>query len=173
MVVKRGSAFHLGLLNGAHAATGPLITITRANATVGTPFVVANGGGAALTWAERANGARDWTVMVASLGGGEMETKAIGSGMSPSLGVLPDGTLVVAYADGPAASHRIVVRRLSVDLSPVGDPVVTSPENVNAGQPVVEVRPDGRALVAWLAVARGQPASVYATPMQCDVTSAK
>lgn len=171
VVMKRGSTLSLGFVNGAFATTGPLITIARPRATIGTPFVVANGAGAALAWAERANGAREWTVVVASLDGGEMETKPIAAGISPSLGVLPDGTLVAAYADGPAASHRIVVRRLAPDLAPSGDLVVASPEGVNAGQPVVEIRPDGRALVAWLAVSRGQPASVYATPLQCDVST--
>lgn len=169
VVVKRASTLYLGLVNGAFAAPAPLQTIARPNATIGTPFVVANGGGAAVAWAERANGAREWTVMVASMGGGETETKTIGAGMSPSLGVFPDGTLAVAYADGPAAAHRVVVRRLAADLTPVGDPVVASTDTLNAGQPVLEIRPDGRALVAWMAVARGQPPSVYATPLACDL----
>jgi hypothetical protein len=171
VVVKRGNVFYLGLVNGALAPTGPLQIITRANATLGTPFVVANGGGAAIAWAERVNGAREWTVMVASMGGGEMETKPVAPGMSPSLGVFADGTLGVAYADGPATAHRIVVRRLAADLTPTGGLVVASSEGVNAGQPVLEIRPDGRALVAWLAVARGQSPAVYATPLACDVST--
>lgn len=170
VVVKRGSTFFLGFVNGAYSATGPLQIITRPGATLGTPFVVANGGGAALAWAERPVGTREWSVMVASMGGGEMETKLVAAGMSPSLGVFPDGTLAVAYADGPAAAHRIVVRRLAADLTPTNDPVVASSDGLNAGQPVVEIRPDGRALVSWLAVARGQPPSVYATPLACDVS---
>lgn len=170
VVIKRANTFYLGLVNGGFAPTGPLQTITRANASLGTPFVVANGGGAALAWAERPIGAREWTVMVASMGGGEMETKAVAAGMSPSLGVFPDGTLAVAYADGPAAAHRIVVRRLAADLTPAADPVVASTDGLNAGQPVLEIRSDGRALVSWLAVARGQPPSVYATPLECDVS---
>lgn len=171
VVLKRGNTLYLGVVNGALSAMGPLLTIARPSATIGTPFVIANGGGAALAWAERANGAREWTIIVASLGGGETETKAIGAGISPSIAALPDGTLVVAYADGPAASHRIVVRRLAADLTPSSEIVVASPEHVNAGQPVIDVRADGRALVAWLAVSRGQPAAVYATPLQCDVST--
>lgn len=170
VVVKRGNALYLGLVNGALASLGPLQVITRPNAALGTPFVVANGGGAAVAWAERANGAREWTVMVASLGGGEMETKPVAAGMSPSLAVFADGTLAVAYADGPPTAHRIVVRRLAADLTPSGDLVVASPPDVNAGQPVIDIRPDGHALVAWLAVSRGQPAAVYATPLACDVS---
>jgi hypothetical protein len=171
VVAKRGNALHLGFVNGALSPTGPLQTITRPNATLGTPFVVANGGGAALAWAERANGAREWTVMVASMGGGELETKPIAAGMSPSLGVFPDGTLAVAYADGAASAHRIVVRRLGADLSPLGDPLIASEEGLNAGQPIIDIRPDGRALVAWFAVTRGQPPSVRATPLVCDVST--
>lgn len=170
VVAKRADTLYVGLVNGALASMGPLQVITRPNAALGTPFVVANGGGAAIAWAERANGAREWTVMVASLGGGEMETKPIAAGMSPSLAVLPDGTLAVAYADGPPSSHRIVVRRLAPDLAPSADLVVASPPDVNAGQPVIDIRPDGRALVAWLAVSRGQPPAVYATPLVCDVS---
>lgn len=169
VVVKRGNTLYLGLVNGALSTMGPLQIITRPNAALGTPFVVANGGGAAVAWAERANGARDWTVMVASLGGGEMETKPIAAGMSPTLAVFPDGTLAVAHADGPASAHRIVVRRLTPDLGSSGEPVIASPPELNAGQPVIAIRPDGRALVAWLAVSRGQPAAVYATPLDCDV----
>lgn len=171
VAVKRGAALYLGRVNAAHVATGPLQIITRPNVTLGTPFVVANGGGAAIAWAERANGARDWTIVVASMGGGEMETKAVGAGISPALAVFPDGTLAVAYADGPASAHRIVVRRLAADLVPMGDLVVASPEGINAGQPVLEIRPDGRALVAWLAVARGEAPAVYATPLACDVST--
>lgn len=171
VVTKRGSTLHVGMMNGALAAIAPLQTFTRANATLGTPSVIANGGGAAIAWAERARGASEWTVMVASLGGGEIEAKPVAAGMSPSLGVFPDGTFAVAYADGEAGAHRIVVRRLGPDLAPIGDPIVGSPDGTNAGQPVMQIRPDGRALVAWLAAARGQPPSVYATPLECDVST--
>lgn len=169
VVVKRGNTLAFGFVNGAFAAMGPLQIISRPNATLGTPSVVANGGGAALAWAERANGAREWTVIVASVGGGEMETKPVAAGMSPSLGVFADGTLAVAYADGPATAHRIVVRRLAADLAPIGDPVIASSEGLNAGQPVLDIHSGGRALVAWLAVARGQAPIVYATSLDCDV----
>jgi hypothetical protein len=172
VVLKKQSTFYVGFANGgALAASGPLLSLSRGNATVGTPYVVAHGAGAALAWAERARGASEWTVMLASIGGGEMETRPLGSGISPSIAVLPDGGLVIAYAEGPAAAHSIVVRRLAPDFKPSTDLVVASPPNVNAGQPVVDVRADGRALVAWLAVARGQPAAVYATPLQCDVST--
>ncbi len=173
VAVKRGSTLEVGVVHGPLSTAGPLATITSAGATLGTPFVAARAGGGVVAWAQRAEGSRDWRIVVATFGGPKtaIETRALGHGISPSVAVLPDGGLLVAYAEGPPAHHRVVVRRLLGDLAPVGEPLVVSPDAVNAGQPVIDVDPDGRALVAWYAVAQGEPPSVHATPLVCDVST--
>jgi hypothetical protein len=90
--------------------------------------------------------------------------------MSPAIVEMPDGDLLVAYADGPAAGHRVVTSRLSRDLVARGAPVVVSPPAMNAGQPALAVRADGRALVVFFAAGKGRPgtAPVVATPLACD-----
>lgn len=173
VAMKKGSTLHLGIVHASFATAGPLATITSAGATMGTPAVAARGSGGVVAWAERAPGAHDYHVMVATFGGPTtaIDTRSVGAGISPSVAVLPDGGVLVAHAEGPPALHRVVVRRFGADLAPVGQPLVASPETVNAGQPVVEVAPDGRALVAWFGVARGQAPSVHATPLACDVST--
>ncbi len=174
VAMKRGSTLHLGVVAGSFAVAGPLATITSSGATMGTPFVAARGAGGVVAWAERAAGARDYHVTVATFGGPTtaIDTRTVGAGISPSVAVLPDGGVLVAYAEGPPSAHRVVVRRFDAALVPIGEPVVASPDGLNAGQPVIEAAPDGRALVAWLAVARGQAASAHATLLACDVRTA-
>jgi hypothetical protein len=55
-------------------------------------------------------------------------------------------------------------------LTPRAEPLVVSPESVNAGQPVAAVRSDGGALVAFFAAEKGGSATapVLATPLACD-----
>ena len=87
--------------------------------------------------------------------------------MSPSLATLPNGELLLAYAVGTAGAHHVVVVRLGRDLEPRGEPVAVSPGELNAGQPAAVMGADGRGLVAFFSTARGQSASVLATPLAC------
>ncbi|HVH41127.1 MAG TPA: hypothetical protein VM925_02255 [Labilithrix sp.] len=173
IALRRPSAFWLGFADGWLAPVAPLATLSRPGLTVGTPAVVASGSGGVVTWAERASSGYDWSVAVAAFepdGEGQVvvgPAHVIGNGMSPTLAVLPDGELLLAYAHGPPGAHRIVARRLARDLEPRGETVVVSPESINAGQPAVAVRPDGRAIVAFLAAEGGRTASVVATPLAC------
>lgn len=171
VAVKRGAKIELGIVDASLAPLGPLATVVESAGTLGTPSVAAHLGGAVVAWAERAPGAHALVVHVASAGHGAVESRAIGEGMSPAVAVLPDGDVLVAYADGPPSAHRVVVRRLARDLSPASDLVVLSPEGINAGQPALDVHASGRALVAWFAVERGREASVQAAPLACDVSA--
>jgi hypothetical protein len=127
-----------------------------------------------VAWAEKAAGEREWSVVVAGFAPDDKgatvvgPVREIGKGMSPTVAALPDGDLLLAYADGPTGAHRVVARRLASDLQPRGEPLVVSPESVNAGQPVAAVRADGRALVAFFAADHGRLPSVHATPLACD-----
>ncbi|MDF2698025.1 MAG: Basic proline-rich protein, partial [Labilithrix sp.] len=174
VALRRSSMFYLGVTDAALDPAGPLAALSRNGATVGTPALAAWGGGGVVAWAERPAGEREWTIMVAGFTpDGEGATtvgpvRAIGKGMSPTLAALPDGDVLLAHADGPSGGHRVVALRLGRDLEPRGEPLVVSPESVNAGQPALAVRPDGRALVAFFAADRGRAASVFATSLACD-----
>ncbi len=95
--------------------------------------------------------------------------RVIAAGMSQSIAMLPDGDLLLAYAVGATGSHRVVVRRLAHDLEPRGEPLLVSPDDLNAGQPAAAVAADGRALVAFFGAERGRPSSVLATPLACAI----
>jgi hypothetical protein len=174
IALRRPSALWLGLVDAHLAAQGPLVALTRPGAVLGMPSVAPLGGGGAVAWAERPAGDRELVVMVASFGAGAdgareaPALRPIGAGMSPSIAMLPDGDLLLAYAVGTAGSHRVVVRRLGRDLEPRGEPVLVSPDAINAGQPVAAVAADGRGLVAFFGAERGRPSSVLATPLACD-----
>ncbi len=177
IALRRPSTLWLGVTDASLAPAGPLVSIVRKGATVGSPAVAPWGGGGAVAWAERQPGEREWTVVVAAFTpDGEGATtvgpvRVIGKGMSPTLAALPDGDLLLAHADGPSGAHRVVAVRLGRELEPRGEPLVVSPDSINAGQPVAAVRPDGRAIVAFFAADRGSPpraATVFARPLACD-----
>ncbi|MDB5214091.1 MAG: Basic proline-rich protein [Myxococcaceae bacterium] len=183
IALRRPSALWLGLVDGRFAAEAPLLALTRPGAVIGMPSVAPWGRGGAVAWAERPAGDHEWLVMVASFAGhGDSDgasahastsaheaptLRVIAAGMSPSIATLPDGDLLLAYAVGVSGSHRVVVRRLGHDLEPRGEPVLVSPDELNAGQPAAAVAPDGRALVAFFGAERGRPSSVLATPLAC------
>jgi hypothetical protein len=186
IALRQPAALWLGLVDGRLAAEGPLVALSRPRAVIGMPAVAPWGTGGVVAWAERPAGDRDWQVMVASWGeshdAGGIRTgsvaatagapaapsvRVVAAGMSPSLAMLPDGDLLLAYAVGVSGSHRVVVRRLRHDLEPRGEPLVVSPEEINAGQPAAAVAPGGRALVAFFGAQPGRPSSVLATPLVC------
>jgi hypothetical protein len=175
IAVRRPSALWLGLVDAHLAAEGSLVALARAGAALGMPSVAPFGTGGAVAWAEKPAGEREWIVMIASFQGGADSARSaptlrpVGAGMSPSLALLPDGDLLLAYAVGASGSHRVVVRRLGRDLEPRGDAVVVSPDEINAGQPAAAVASDGRALVAFFGAERGRPSSVLATPLACGL----
>lgn len=171
VVMRRGSTMWIGLLDHELVPEGPLVAIGRSGVTTGMPAVSAYGGGAAIAWAERKIGDKDWNVVVATIGGSDdaaRDLRVIGPGMSPSLAALPDGDLLLAHAEGGAGAHRVVARRLARDqLAPRGEAVVISPSELNAGQPAAAVAGDGRGLVAFFAAGTGR-ATVVARPLACD-----
>lgn len=180
IALRRPSALWLGLVDGRFAAEGPLLAVTRPGAVIGMPSVAPWGSGGVVAWAERPAGDHEWLVMVASFAGDGANANAkanakaptvrvIGAGMSPSIAMLPDGDLLLAYAVGVSGSHRVVVRRLGHDLEPRGEPILVSPDELNAGQPATAVGHDGRAVVAFFGAEHGRPSSVLATPLACAI----
>lgn len=170
VALRRGSTTWIGATDASLAPEGPLVALDRGAAQIGAPSVAPFGGRAFVAWAERAPGA-EWSVAVASvvLGRPDVDVKILGAGMSPSIAVLPDGDVVVAYAEGAAGAHRVVVRRLRNDLEPRGGPVVASNGAVNAGQPRLAVAPTGRGIVAFFAAERRGSGAVLVAQVACDV----
>ena len=181
IALRRPTALWLGLVDARFAAQGPLVALTRPGAVIGMPSVAPWGSGGVVAWAERPAGDHEWRVMVASFGretasananasaSANATLRVVGAGMSPSIAMLPDGDLLMAYAVGVPGLHRVVVRRLGHDLLPRGEPILVSPDDLNAGQPATAVGRDGRAVVAFFGAERGRPASVLATPLACAV----
>ena len=177
IALRRPTALWLGLVDARFAAQGPLVALTRPGAVIGMPSVAPWGSGGVVAWAERPAGDHEWRVMVASFGretasanaNANATLRVVGAGMSPSIAMLPDGDLLMAYAVGVPGLHRVVVRRLGHDLLPRGEPILVSPDELNAGQPATAVGRDGRAVVAFFGAERGRPASVLATPLACAV----
>lgn len=167
--VKKGSTLYVGFVDSSAEPVAPLVSIARTG-SVGTPAIVAWGGGAAMAWAERPAGERDYDVVVAALapdGEGAPQVKVIGKGMSPSITTLKDGGLLVAYAVGASGAHRVAVRRLGRDLVARGEEQVVSPDALNAGQPALAIASDGRGLVTFFAADKRGGAQLLATPLTC------
>jgi hypothetical protein len=67
VALRRPGALWVGVMDAKLAAAGPMVTLARKGATVGTPSLSTWGGGGAVAWAERPAGERDWSVVVATL----------------------------------------------------------------------------------------------------------
>jgi hypothetical protein len=174
VLVQRGTSLWVGHVDASLAPTGPLAVVPRGGAIVGAPALGAWGSGEAIAWAELRHGERRANIVVT---GGASDAqgapvvgaaRVIAAGIAPTVAELPDGDLLLAYADGPDGARRIVARRLAPDLSTRGEPFVVSPPAVDAAQPALAVRSDGAALVAFFAGARGHEGVVMAGRVSCD-----
>lgn len=169
VAVREPSMLWLGRAR-AGEPMGPLTPLSRAKASLGTPAVAASRAGGYVAWAERSGGG-PWTVMVARFDDGAPVMTRVASGMSPAIGVVGDGDLLVAWSGGPAGAHRVEARRLSPSLEPRGESFFVSEEGENAGQPDVAVRADGAGVVAYMvAETAGRTRFVArAAPVLCAV----
>lgn len=168
VAVRRNGMFWIGV-----TGHGPMASLVRANTTLGAPaLAAAPAGGGVIVWAERPLNARGpFTIMTSAVSvDGDRTTASspveVAEGISPALANLPSGEVLLVYSDGGAGAHRIVAQRLGGDLSPIGAVMVLSEPGTNAGSPAVAVDPDGRTLVAYLAIEKGR-AEVRATALLC------
>ena len=169
VAVRAPSMIWLGQVSRDGQARGPLEPLSRAHARLGAPSVAVGSDGAYVAWAER-EGSGPWAVMIARFGdGGEASMRRLAPGMSPALGVLAGGDLLVGWSAGPAGAHRIEAVRLSPELEPRSEPFVVSDEGDNAGQPAVAIRRDGAGVVAYVVAKRG---GGYAAPVSFALRAA-
>ena len=169
VAVKKGTSLWVGFVDGESEPVAPLVSVVRTG-SIGTPAIVAWGGGAAMAWAERPAGAREYDIVVAALapdGEGSPQVKVVGHGMSPSITTLKDGGLLVAYAVGASGAHQVAMRRLGRGLEARGEEQLVSPDEMNAGQPSLAIAHDGRGLVTFFAADKRGGAQLLATPLTC------
>lgn len=165
VALRRPGVLWVGV-TGADSIKNQLVPIVRAHKTIGSPALA----GSTMAWAERGTSG-PFAIVAASVDNDGKRTTVgtpleIVDGISPALATLPNGELLLTYADGAAGAHRVVAQRLASDLSKRGEVLVLSGAGTNAGQPAVAVDADGRAIVAYLAIENGR-AEVHATALTC------
>lgn len=167
VAIRRGATLWVGVADANFAPVGPLASIPR-RGSLGAPQVAPSTDGGVVAWSERAPGDRESAVMVAAFTPDGLAPvgplKSLGSGTSPSVVTLPDGDILVAYAN---AEHRAALVRLSHDLELRGEPVLLSPAEMNVSQPVVAVGANGRGVVAFFDTEKGKT-SLAAASVLCD-----
>lgn len=177
LAFRRGNAIHLGAAKGESTLDpyGDLSRIAGLGQT-GSPALAVSGDQVVVAWADRADSSSEWVVrwartkIGARLESSEAKTLSVEGGlggplMSPSLASLGGGRFLIAWSEGPVASHQ--VRAATIDTEgAVATPLAISGAGSNAGQPAAVIGPDGRGVVAFLA-AKGKGFELHATPIHC------
>jgi hypothetical protein len=141
---------------------------------IGVPTVAAKDGTIDVAWAERASAKTPWRVRWARVAPGSSEPVRmelpdgllVDQAMAPAIAVVDDRRVLLAWTEGPVASHAVRAALLDEAGALVGAPLVLSPPGANAGQPQIVLRSDGRGLVGFFAGGRG-PFAAYAAALAC------
>ena len=177
LAFRRGNAIHVGAAKGDGSLDpwGDLSRITGLGQT-GSPALAVSGDQIVVAWADRTDASADWVVRWARAKVGALiESSAArtlapegglgGPVMSPALASLGGGRFLVAWSEGPVASHQVRAATIDADGT-MSTPFTISGAGSNAGQPAAVVGPDGRGVVAFLA-AKGKGFELRATPLHC------
>jgi hypothetical protein len=179
---RRGTTIYAGALGGGAtpAPRGPLVKVAGRGPQVGSPTVAAQDGVVLVVWADRGQPSETWSLrwMRFAPGDASVEAKAFvpsegGLGehaMSPSIVAAGPGRYILAWTEGPVATHQVRAQTIDGSGAPLGTAMAISDSGVNAGQPQLAILPDGRGVVAYLAssVAGAKGAyEVLATPLVC------
>jgi hypothetical protein len=174
---RLGNAIHFGTVRGDSVLEpdGSLSTVAGLG-QVGAPVIISSGDRVVVAWADRPGAQDDWQIRWTSVKAGAVNEEAhlfaipdggLGSqAMSPSLASLGGGRFLLAWTEGPVASHQVRAITFNADGSPSGSALTISANGVNAGQPTAVVGPDGHGAVAFLA-AKGKNTEVHATAINC------
>jgi hypothetical protein len=175
---RRGNAIHFGAAkgDGTLEPDGELSKVPGLGGQVGSPSIAVTGDTIVVAWADRAGPSEDFKIRFAraKIGGAAESAQTFvvpegglgGQAMSPSLAPLSGGRVLLAWVEGPVASHQIRAGVLGSDGTMSGSPISISPTGVNAGQPAVAIA-SGRGAVAYI-VAKGNALEVHATPISCS-----
>jgi hypothetical protein len=174
---RQGAAIYLGALHADKTPSGDLVRVAGLGPQIGSPALGASGKTIAMAWADRASTTDSWGVRLLEWKGGEApgEVRSFsippgGMGeqaMSPGLAGLGGGRFLLAWTEGPVASHQVRAETLGVKGEVLGSALTISADGVNAGQGQIAVLPDGRGLVVYMASPAGSTAEVVATPIAC------
>jgi hypothetical protein len=179
---RRGATIYAGAVSGGGTLTpkGPLVKIPGLGSQVGSPTVAAQDGAVLVAWADRGQPSEPWSLRWTRFAPGEatVEAKAFvpsegGLGehaMSPTLSAAGQGRFVIAWTEGPVATHQVRAQTMSGSGAPLGTAMAISDSGVNAGQAQLAILPDGHGVVAYLASSGGGPKGSYevlATPIVC------
>jgi len=177
---RQGAAIYLGVLNADKTPNGALVRVAGLGPQIGSPALATSGKTALVAWADRASASDAWGVRFLEWKRGEPPGDArsfpippggLGEqAMSPGLAGLSGGRFLLAWTEGPVASHQIRAETLGATGEVLGSPMTISAEGVNAGQGQVAVLPDGKGLVVYLASPAGSTAEVVATPIACPAS---
>lgn len=110
--------------------------------------VASRQGNAALVWTERPRDATAWTKprrLAPDAYANPDPTRAY----PPALVALPDGSLVVAWADASAPAHRLWTSSLAPGAGAWSAPAPLADASTHARLPILAVGPDGTVYAAW------------------------
>ncbi len=179
---RRGATIYAGAVSGGASLTpkGPLVKIAGLGPQAGSPAVAAQGGAILVAWADRAEPSAPWSLrwMRFSPGDASAEAKPFvpsegGLGehaMSPTIAAAGQGRFVIAWTEGPVATHQVRAQTMTGSGVPLGPAMAISDSGVNAGQSQLAILPDGHGVVAYLASSGAAPKASYevlATPIVC------
>jgi hypothetical protein len=177
---RQGAAIYLGMLGADKVPVGGLSRIAGLGPQIGSPAIGASGSMAIVAWADRAATTDPWMLRVVKWhpgqAPGEAQPFSIPPGglgeqaMSPGITGLAGGRFLLAWTEGPVASHQVRAQTLSASGESLGPSMTVSGEGVNAGQGQPAVLPDGRGLVVYMASPTGAVAQVVATPIACPLS---
>ncbi len=173
---RRGNAIYIGAAKGDSVLTaeGSLARIAGLG-QVGSPSIAMSGENILVAWSDRATAQDSWQVRWTKLPvGGEPTAPAqltlpdggLGTqAMSPSIAGLGAGRFLLTWSEG-TPTHQVRAITMNADGTTSGAAMALSAAGVNAGQPQVAVGPDGRGVVAFLAL-KGKAYEIHATPIAC------
>ncbi len=173
---RRGTSVYVGAVSG-EAALIPEGALSRIEGLgqVGAPSVTMSGDTILVAWSDRASSQEPWQVRWTKLAvGGAPEPPKLLSlpdgglgaqAMSPSVVGLSGGRFLMAWSEG-TPTHQVRAMTINLDGTSSGAAMDLSAAGINAGQPQVAVGPDGRGVVAFLAL-KGKAYEVHATPVVC------
>jgi hypothetical protein len=177
LAFRQGAAVYLGALSPDKTPNGNLVRVAGLGPQIGSPALGASGKTIMMAWADRAAATDPWGMRLLEWNRGEapggphaFSIPAGGLGeqaMSPGLAGLSGGRFLIAWTEGPVASHQVRAETIGASGDALGPPLTISADGVNAGQGQVALLPDGKGLVVYMTSPAGSTAAVVATPVAC------
>jgi hypothetical protein len=178
---RQGAAIYVGTTSADKMASGTLSRIAGLGPQIGSPALAASGDTVMVVWADRAATTDPWSLRMLRWQPGQ----AVGAprvfpippgglgeqAMSPGVTGVAGNRFLLAWTEGPIASHQVRAETLAATGEALGTAMTISAEGINAGQGQPIVLSDGKGLVAYMASPAGAVAQVVATPVTCPLSA--